>query len=148
MSASPGEAVLPNNPADIRHSLVQATGADPQTAQNTLRELLRQHPDCLEAWARLSDLCRDDIERYAYARVGYHRGLDAARKSGWKGSGYIRWERRSNRGFLMALDALRYAARRIGETEEEARCAQFLMQLDPAWSGSEDAVRLGDSGEG
>ena len=32
---------------------------------------------------------RDEIERYAAYRVGYHRGLDALRANGWRGSGYV-----------------------------------------------------------
>ena len=30
---------------------------------------------------------RDTVEAYAYARTGYHRGLDALRRNGWKGFG-------------------------------------------------------------
>ena len=36
-----------------------------------------RYPRFLDAWAELGDLGRDDVERYAYYRVGYHRGLDA-----------------------------------------------------------------------
>jgi hypothetical protein len=75
----------------------------------------------------------DHVESYAYARVGYHRGLDALRAAGWRGSGYVRWEHESNRGFLRSLDALRAAAEAIGETAEAERCEVFLHQLDPAW---------------
>ena len=42
------------------------------------------------------------IERYAYYRVGYHRGLDALRANGWRGSGYVRWSSRRTSGFLRA----------------------------------------------
>ena len=80
-------------------------------------------------------LARDDVEAYAYARVGYHRGLDALRAAGWRGSGYVRWEHPDNRGFLRALDALRAAAAAIGEEPEAERCALFLRQLDPDWRG-------------
>jgi hypothetical protein len=90
-------------------------------------------PTFLDGWARLSELGRDPIERYAAARVGYHRGLDRLRGSGWKGSGYVRWNHESNRGFLRALDQLRASAQEIGETGEEERCALFLLQLDPDW---------------
>ena len=34
-------------------------------------------PHCLQAWADLAELADDPIDRYAFARVGYHRGLDA-----------------------------------------------------------------------
>jgi hypothetical protein len=65
--------------------------------------------------------------------VGYHRGLDALRGAGWRGSGYVRWRHETNRGFLRSLDALRQAANDIGETEEATRCELFLRQLDSEW---------------
>ena len=66
------------------------------------------------------------IESYAYARTGYHRGLDALRRSGWRGQGPVPWEHEPNRGFLRALAALSRAAEAIGEEEERHRCAEFL----------------------
>ena len=72
------------------------------------------------------------IEAYAYARTGYHRGLDALRRAGWKGSGPIPWEHEPNRGFLRALHALGQAAAAIGEADEAKRCATFLADSDPA----------------
>jgi Protein of unknown function (DUF3151) len=95
------------------------------------------HPTVLDAWAALAELATDPIESYAYARVGYHRGLDTLRASGWRGTGYVRWRYPTNRGFLRALDALRAAAGRIGEENEEVRCDLFLHQLDPEWDRRE-----------
>lgn len=95
-------------------------------------EAAAQHPESSLVWALLAEGClRDDslassMAAYAYARTGYHRGLDVLRRSGWKGSGHIPWEHAPNRGFLRALWALSVAAGRIGEAEEEERCAQFL----------------------
>lgn len=91
-------------------------------------------PRCLQAWATLAELSETPIDRYAFARVGYHRGLDALRAAGWRGSGYVRWRQESNRGFLRSLHALEKAAAEIGEVEEEQRCALFLRQLDPEWT--------------
>ena len=71
------------------------------------------------------------IEGYAYARVGYHRGLDALRRSGWRGTGPVPWSHEPNRGFLRALAALGAAAGAIGEDHERDRCAQFLTDCDP-----------------
>jgi hypothetical protein len=84
-------------------------------------------------------LARDPVEGYACARVGYHRGLDRLRQSGWRGSGYVRWEQEANRGFLRALDGLRRRAAQIGEADEEARCTEFLLQLEPGWQQIDDA---------
>ena len=74
---------------------------------------------------------RDDVEAYAYFRVGYHRGLDRLRQSGWRGSGYVRWRHETNRGFLRALEGLRSAAEAIGEADEAQRCAEFLLPAGP-----------------
>jgi hypothetical protein len=95
----------------------------------------RRWPRYLDAWARLGDLAGDDVEAYAYFRVGYHRGLDRLRQSGWRGSGYVRWRHETNRGFLRALDGLARTAAAIGESDEAERCAEFVHQLDPEWSG-------------
>jgi len=89
-------------------------------------------PRYLDAWARLGEHGRDVIERYAAFRVGYHRGLDALRANGWRGSGYVRWSAESNRGFLRALRGLGAAAAEIGETDEAERIALFVAQLDPS----------------
>ena len=95
--------------------------------------LVMGDPTFLAGWAALSEVARDDIERYAYARVGYHRGLDAIRRSGWGGNGYVRWEHPTNRGFLRCLVRLRDAADAIGEQDEVERIRTFLHDLDPDW---------------
>lgn len=83
----------------------------------------------LLAWAMLADDAFTEgrvVESYAYARTGYHRGLDALRRAGWKGHGPVPWEHRANRGFLRCLAALARAADAIKETEEAERCWKFL----------------------
>ena len=93
------------------------------------------------AWAVLAeDALADDrpVEAYAYARTGYHRGLDALRRNGWRGQGPVPWEHEPNRGFLRALAALSRAAGAIGEEEERHRCAEFLRA-----SSAEGARELG-----
>lgn len=67
-----------------------------------------------------------DVAAYAFARTGYHRGLDALRRSGWKGAGPIPYEHEANHGFLRALWSLARAAHRIGDDGEYERCSQFL----------------------
>lgn len=90
-------------------------------------------PRCLVAWASLGDLARDRVEAYAAYRVGYHRGLDRLRQGGWRGTGFVRWERPENRGFLRCVEGLARVAGEIGENEEQERCELFLRQLDPGW---------------
>ena len=83
-------------------------------------------------WAELGDIGRDDIERYADYRVGYHRGLDALRANGWRGSGYVRWSAPTNRGFLRALAGLGARwRRRSARTTRPSAWRLFLAQLDP-----------------
>jgi hypothetical protein len=93
------------------------------------------HPTSSAAWASLAEAALADarpVEAYAYARTGYHRGLDALRRAGWKGQGPIPWAHEPNRGFLRALHALAQAAAAIGERDEAARCSQLLTDSDPA----------------
>ena len=92
------------------------------------------HPSSPLAWSILSDEAFADgriVESYAFARVGYHRGLDALRKAGWKGQGPIPWSHEPNRGVLRCLFALRRAAETIGEDREVARLGDFLTDADP-----------------
>ena len=98
-------------------------------------EVAARFPTHSAAWAALADEAyeRDAvIESYAYARVGYHRGLDALRRNGWKGFGPVPWDHAPNQGFLRALHALGRAAGKIGETEEAQRISTFLDDSDPA----------------
>jgi len=127
------ETVLPAAPDAVLASLQEASAQPGERRRHAVSDVVRSHPSSLDAWAALGSLARDDVEAYAYFRVGYHRGLDALRGSGWKGSGLVRWSHETNRGFLRCLDGLRSAAGAIGEHVEEERCAQFLRQLDPAW---------------
>jgi hypothetical protein len=92
------------------------------------------HPASSAAWAALASAALAGgrpVEAYAYARTGYHRGLDALRRAGWKGQGPIPWAHEPNQGFLRALHSLSQAAAAIGEDDEAARCAQFLAEADP-----------------
>jgi Protein of unknown function (DUF3151) len=87
------------------------------------------------AWAALAErsfAAGDAVTAYAYARTGYHRGLDQLRRSGWRGNGPIPWEHEPNRGFLRSLHTLGQAAGAIGEDDEAARCDQFLRDSSPA----------------
>lgn len=125
---------LPSAPADAEAALAAALEVPADQRREAVGAVVADHPTYLLGWARLAEHGRDAIERYAFARVGYHRGLDAIRRNGWGGSGYVRWEHPTNRGFLRCLVGLRDAAREIGETEEVDRIDEFLHQLDPQWS--------------
>lgn len=95
---------------------------------------VREHPESPIAWATLADLAAADgreIEAYAFARVGYHRGLDALRRAGWRGQGPVPWSHEPNRGVLRALYALRRGAISIGEEGEVTRLTEFLTGADP-----------------
>jgi hypothetical protein len=100
-------------------------------------------PACCAAWAALAERAMEQgepVAAYAYARTGYHRGLDQLRRSGWKGYGPIPWDHEPNRGFLRSLHMLAVAAAAIGEEDEAVRCREFLRDssaaaaeaLDPA----------------
>jgi hypothetical protein len=97
-----------------------------------LRDIVRANPAYLDAWARLGEAALtagDDVGAYACARVGYHRGLDAIRRAGWRGQGAVPWSHGPNRGFLRSLWLLGQAAAAIGEDDEARRCAVFLQEL-------------------
>jgi hypothetical protein len=121
----PAPTELPDN-EEARQSL--EVGVDPF-------EVAARFPAFPAAWAELADRAfgkGDVIESYAYARTGYHRGLDMLRRAGWKGHGPIPWEHAPNRGFLRALHALGRAAAAIGEDDEAERCRTFLRDSSPA----------------
>jgi hypothetical protein len=133
LTTGPPETVLPPAPPAAVAGLAGALQRPDDEKRAAVAAVVAAHPAFLDGWAHLAGLARDDVEAYAYARVGYHRGLDALRGAGWRGSGYVRWEYETNRGFLRSLDALRAAAAAIGEEPEAERCALFLRQLDPEW---------------
>ena len=110
------------------------------TAGQSPAEVAAAFPTFSLAWALLAESALDGaryIEAYAYARTGYHRGLDALRRNGWKGFGPIPWSHIPNRGFLRCLAALARAADAIGEDDEAQRCWTFLAD-----SSAEAAAEL------
>ena len=114
-------------PADPTVEAELAAGADPDS-------VVRAHPQSSLAWAVLADQAWSEgrvVESYAFARVGYHRGLDALRRNGWKGHGPVPWNHEPNQGFLRCLAALGRAAQAIDEQEEVVRIGDFLADCDP-----------------
>jgi Protein of unknown function (DUF3151) len=123
--AGPPPTYLPDEP-EPRGQL--ADGVDPA-------KVAAAFPTYSAAWAALAQdaWARGAIiESYAYARVGYHRGLDNLRRNGWKGHGPVPWEHEPNQGFLRALHALGRAAAAIDEDDEARRCYTFLAESSAA----------------
>ena len=96
------------------------------------------HPTASVAWAALAEealAAEQAVMAYAYARTGYHRGLDQLRRNGWKGFGPVPYAHEPNRGFLRCVAALAKAAETIGETDEYQRCLDLLDDCDPSARG-------------
>jgi len=119
---------LPDDFVDVEVSAQLAEDRDP-------RDLAGLHPDSPMVWAVLAQDSiaeGDDVAAYAFARTGYHRGLDALRKSGWRGQGPIPASHAPNRGFLRALAMLGETSRRLGDEAEADRVQAFLREADPS----------------
>ena len=129
----PPPVLLPGDP-DAESDL--AAGENPVS-------VAAAHPSASVAWAALAEEALADdksVTAYAYARTGYHRGLDQLRRNGWKGFGPVPYAHEPNRGFLRCVAALAHAADAIGETDEFARCLDLLDDCDPAARGEFDLV--------
>jgi hypothetical protein len=121
----PPETFLPDNP---EASAALAAASDPA-------EVAARFPEYCAAWAALAERAMaagDPVTAYAFARTGYHRGLDQLRRAGWKGHGPVPWQHQPNQGFLRALHMLGVAAAAIGEDDEATRCEIFLADSSPA----------------
>jgi len=127
----PPDVVLPVVDPTMQAALDGALATPARDRRDAVARVVANYPRYLAAWAALGDVARDAIESYMAYRVGYHRGLDALRANGWKGSGYVRWSAPTNHGFLNCLDGLARSAATIGEADEAMRCEQFLLQCDP-----------------
>ena len=130
--------------AEERNTVIELLDAGGEP--DVLRLVVARYPVSSLAWAKLSDAVYDPdapLESYAYARVGYHRGLDALHAAGWHGGEVpsIPWSHQPNRGVLRALYALRRAADAIGETVEVARLTEFLTTADPTAVSEIEASR-------
>lgn len=114
-------------PGDDEAESALLNGEDPA-------KVAAEHPTASIAWAYLAEAAHergDTIAAYAYARTGYHRGLDQLRRNGWKGFGPVPYSHEPNRGFLRCVAALATAAKNIGEVDEHARCLDLLEDCDP-----------------
>ena len=131
----PGETELPVLDGDVRQRLLEARVLAGNERRIAVAEVVARYPKHSLPWAELGDAADDVIGSYAAYRVGYHRGLDALRANGWRGSGYVRWVHEGNRGFLRCLEGLMKTASLINESDEAQRCRTFLAQLDPQTFG-------------
>jgi hypothetical protein len=114
-------------PADNAAIAAFAAGADAE-------QVVRDNPTSSLAWAVLSDqawAAGQVVQSYAFARVGYHRGLDSLRRNGWKGHGPVPWSHEPNQGFLRCLRSLQRSAAAINEIDEAERITAFLNDCDP-----------------
>ena len=105
-------------------------------------EVAARFPSYSAAWAALAGRALADgepVAAYAFARTGYHRGLDQLRRAGWRGFGPVPWEHEPNQGFLRSLYMLALAAEAIGESDEAVRCRDFLGEASPAATAALDA---------
>lgn len=127
------ETVLAPPDATVQSLLEAAAATDGSERAELLADAVRHAPHSVAVWFALVATTDDPVTRYAYARVGYHRGLDALRAAGWGGTGLVRWSRPENRPFLACLGALRDAAAGLNETAEVERISAFLADLDPNW---------------
>ena len=119
----PDTYLLPNKEADA----ALAAGEAPE-------KVAARFPAYSAAWAALAERAfaqGDAVTAYAYARTGYHRGLDQLRRAGWKGHGPVPWEHEPNRGFLRSLHMLGVAA--------DATADQCLPQL---WLGQARVMKF------
>ena len=123
--------MIPPAAPEVRHELAQALAAPSELRVDEVSSFVARNPRDLHGWAALTECVGEQMWKYSAARVGYHRGLDALRANGWRGSGYVSWAEESNQGFLRCLLALQNVAAEIGEADEAERCALFLLQLDP-----------------
>ena len=115
-------------PADTEAEAELGGGATAET-------VAAAHPAASVAWAALAERALADgqtITAYAYARTGYHRGLDKLRRNGWKGFGPVPFAHEPNQGFLRCVAVLAKAAGAIGENDEHARCLDLLDDCDPS----------------
>lgn len=138
------ETRLPAEPA-VRAAIDAASGS-----ADALSAVVAAHPTSSLAWVSLAEAAWDPmnpLEAYAYARVGYHRGLDSLRAAGWKGQGPIPWAHEPNRGILRSLYTLRRAATAIGEGAEVRRLSEFLQDADGSVIGILDAETGASTGD-
>ncbi len=118
----------------LRDEILSGVG-NRDASMNQLKDLVARHADTLPGWAAMGEIARaggETLNVYAYFRVAYHRGLDKARASDWRGDGHIPWEIPANWPFLRAIHGLAQCADALGESTEAKRCGDFWGTLAPS----------------
>ena len=129
----PPPTLLPTDPG----AEALAAGTDPT-------EVAAAHPTSSAAWGALAEGALQGgrtIEAYAYARTGYHRGLDALRRNGWKGFGPVPWSHEPNRGFLRCVTVLARAAEAIGDDRLQKQSQGYVVPDSFTHGSSAQRVR-------
>lgn len=134
MSDAVRDNLLGGPPPTLLPDVPELDAARELAAGRPAADVAAAFPRASLGWAVLAESALDagrTVEGYAYARTGYHRGLDALRRAGWRGHGAVPFSHEPNRGFLRALAALGRAAAEIGEDDEAERVRTFLADCDP-----------------
>lgn len=124
-------------------SAVTTSGGTPDVEE--LRRLAAANLKDSGVWAALAEhllAAGDPVAAYACARTGYHRGLDALRANGWRGTGPVPWDHEANRGVLRAIGALVRTSEALQEDDEVVRCLNLLHDCDPQ---AAEALGLGQN---
>src|SRR5256885_9141042 len=117
--------LLPEPPATLLPGNDAAAHALAAAAPGQEAEVAAHFPASCAAWAALARRAfdaGDPVAAYAYARTGYHRGLDQLRKAGWRGSGPGPWSPGPNQGVPRSPHLLGNAAGAVGRAAAAARC--------------------------
>src|SRR5690625_7925134 len=108
--AGPDPTLLPYDHPDMTVFDALAAGQAPE-------EVAQNLPASSLAWAVLAESALregDGVTAYAFARTGYHRGLEALSRAGWRGHGPRPVDHEPNQGSLRARLRLDEATGGVG----------------------------------
>ena len=122
--------LLPEPPATRLPMDAEASAALESAAPGAEKEVAARFPSYSDAWAALAKTSMDagePVAAYAYARTGYHRGLDQLRRAGWRGSGPVPWSHEPLRPREDLDDPLRVGPRRPGGARHATLSARWCV---------------------
>lgn len=100
-------------------------------------EIASRHLDSSLCWAILAEgslaaaTADAELISYAFARTGYHRGVDSLQRLGWTEGTPAPWAHEPNRGFLRCLAWLAKLSGVLGDEAESERCWELLRTSSP-----------------